>query len=214
MQRGTKRRWSSLIEAGGVFLLIMIYIWRLRFDQPWLGVVILGFVAGTHFLHGEGARWIGFGWSEFRRAFASVIPWAVVIVLALLGMGVFFGTLRKISALEAVDGVLAYIAWGLCQQYLLNGYFVNRFLEHSGVERNRFAPLVAAILFSIAHLPNWFLMLVALAGGYVCTRVYLRHRSLYVLGLAHGLVAFCLFLTVPDAISEHFFVGPRYLLGK
>jgi membrane protease YdiL (CAAX protease family) len=71
---------------------------------------------------------------------------------------------------------------------------------------------LAAGLFSLAHLPNWFLMPVTFIGGYVCVRVYLRYRSLYVLALAHGIVGFVLFLIVPDSVSAHFLIGPRYLL--
>ena len=39
-----------------------------------------------------------------------------------------------------------------------------------------------------------------------------EYRSLYVLAFAHGLVGFFLLLVVPDSVSAHFLVGPRYLL--
>ena len=55
---------------------------------------------------------------------------------------------------------------------------------------------------------------VTFVGGYLSAWVYLRYRSLYILGLAHGLLGFVLFLTVPDSISGHFLVGPRYLLDR
>jgi len=57
-------------------------------------------------------------------------------------------------------------------------------------------------------------MPVTLAGGFACTLVYRRHRSLYALALAHGIVGFSLLLVVPDSISAHFLVGPRYLLDR
>ena len=51
---------------------------------------------------------------------------------------------------------------------------------------------MSAALFSGAHLPNWFLMLVTLVFGYVCTRIFMRQR-IYFLGPAHaalGLLCF------------------------
>ena len=76
--------------------------------------------------------------------------------------------------------------------------------------RSRAAPLLAALLFSAAHAPNWFLMLVTFVGGYVSATVYLDSRNLYFLGLAHGLFGFLLYLVVPDTISHHLYVGPKW----
>jgi membrane protease YdiL (CAAX protease family) len=104
-----------------------------------------------------------------------------------------------------------YILWGLVQQYLLNGYLVNR-LEQFGAARG-FAPGLAAALFCLAHSPNWFLMAVTLVGGYACARFYLRDRNLYVLAIAHGMVAFCLYRVTPEALGAHFLVGPRYFIS-
>jgi hypothetical protein len=53
-------------------------------------------------------------------------------------------------------------------------------------------------------------MLVTLAGGYTCARVYLQHRNLYFLGLAHGVVGFLIYLVVPDSVSHHLYVGPKW----
>ena len=108
----------------------------------------------------------------------------------------------------------AYVVWGVVQQYLLNGFLANRLAEFTGSPRSRLVPLVAAALFSLAHLPNWFLMAVTFAGGYLSVRVYRRYRSLYVLGIAHALIAFALFLAVPDSISAHFLIGPRYAMDR
>ena len=99
-----------------------------------------------------------------------------------------------------------YCCWGLFQQYAVNGFFVNRFMEFAPAR----APLLAALLFSTAHAPNWFLMLVTFVGGYVSATVYLDSRNLYFLGLAHGLFGFLLYLVVPDTICHHLYVGPKW----
>jgi membrane protease YdiL (CAAX protease family) len=147
-----------------------------------------------------------------RQALSAVFPWIVVTTFVLLALGLTLGTVRNIGIGQAALSILAYVIWGLFQQYLLNGYFANRLFAFFGKERRGATALTAAALFSLAHLPNWFLMAVTFAGGYVCARVYLRYRSLYVLALAHGMVGFFLFLIVPDSVSAHFLVGPRYVL--
>ena len=42
------------------------------------------------------------------------------------------------------------------------------------------------------------------------SRIYLRYRNLYFLGMAHGVVGFLLYLVVPDTISHHLSVGPKW----
>jgi len=110
---------------------------------------------------------------------------------------------------QAFWALAGYLPWGLFQQYVLNGYFLNRF--DSALSR-RSAPMISAALFSGAHLPNWFLMAVTLLAGYASVRIYRRYNNLYSLGLglAHGTVGFLLLLVVPDSISHHLTVGPGW----
>jgi membrane protease YdiL (CAAX protease family) len=97
--------------------------------------------------------------------------------------------------------------WGTFQQYLLNGYFLNRLLV---AMPGRPAAVASAALFSGAHLPNWFLMAVTLLTGYVCARIYMRYKNLYFLGIAHATVGFLLLLVVPDSVTRHLVVGPGW----
>ncbi len=209
---GTKRSWESLTEAAVVFLAIMLYIWKFRMVYPTSYLVILGYVLGSHFAHGESLRRLGFGWREARAAFPQVFVWTIAAAVSILLIGAAAGTLRPARPAHVVAGIAAYILWGLFQQYLLNGYFVNRLLEFSHDSRGRFAPLGGALLFAAAHLPNWFLVAVTFAGGYLAARVYLKYRSLYPLAVAHGLIGYVLLRITPDWIAAGFLIGPRYLL--
>jgi membrane protease YdiL (CAAX protease family) len=129
--------------------------------------------------------------------------------LVLLAIGMIFHTIREVSWQLAAESFVLYCFWGLFQQYVLNGYFVNRFSEF--LPRRRHAvPALAGVCFSLAHTPNWFLMAIALAGGYLCARIYLKYRNLYLLGLAHGVVGFMIYLVAPDSISHHLYVGPKW----
>ncbi len=204
-----KRDWTALVEVLGVFTLIMLYIWKWRLFYPWLWIAILALVIGSHFWRREGGGELGLRWRECRASLRPVLPWALALPAIVLALGVVFDSISPVVWRRTASSLSVYLVWGLVQQYLLNGYLLNRLARFS-----RRAPLAAAVLFSAAHLPNWFLMAVSFAGGYVAARVFLRYRSLYVLGFAHGLIGFLLNLVVPDSISGGFLIGPRYVLHQ
>ena len=180
--------------------MIMVYIWRLRFTRPLSWTVILLLIVASHVFRRESAARLGFRLKNLRSSLAELTPFVAVLALALLALGLVFRTIRPITLESGFFSLLMYCGWGLFQQYLLNGYFVNRLG----------APLMAAVLFSAVHAPNWFLMLVTLPAGYLCAKAYLRFANLYVLGLAHGVIGFLIYLVVPDTISHHLYVGPKW----
>ena len=186
--------------------MILLYIWRLRFSWPFSWIIILILILASHAFRGETPAALGFRRRNLTSSAAALTPAVLVLGLTLLALGSVFRTIRHITPESGFSSLLLYFGWGLFQQYLLNGYFVNRFLEVSPAR----APLLAAVFFSGAHLPNWFLMLVTLAGGYLCAKVYIKYRNLYFLGLAHGAIGFLIYLVVPDTISHHLYVGPKW----
>jgi membrane protease YdiL (CAAX protease family) len=207
------RKPKPLSEALGLFAFVMLFIWKLQLFQPGLAVLAPAFTFAIHAARGETTRQLGFGWKDFRAA-SPLLPWAGAAACLFLAAGWLAGTIRPMAPGQIALGLGAYVVWGLFQQYLLNGFLANRLAESVGCPESRLVPLSAAALFSLVHLPNWFLMAVTFAGGYLSVRVYQRTRSLYVLGIAHAVIAFSLFLAVPDSISAHFLIGPRYVLDR
>jgi hypothetical protein len=203
---GVRQR-LAILEPLVIFGLIMAYIWSLRYRYHSSWTIILVFMLLSHLWHHEGAEKIGFRVRNFRECVDEFLPALVFLALALVGTGILLQTTRHIRFGDACLAWTAYLPWGTVQQYLLNGYFLNRFLR---VMPGRSAPVASAMLFSGAHLPNWFLMLVTLLAGYVCARVYLRHKNLFFLGFAHATVGFLLYLVVPDSITHHLVVGPGW----
>jgi len=200
-------QWRAGAEAALVFSLILLYIWWLRFRYPYSWILILGLVAASHVIRGE-----TFGALGFRRVsngVASVAPAVGLISVVLLAIGLVFHTIREVSWQLAVSSIALYCFWGLFQQYVLNGYFVNRFAEFLP-RRPQAVAALAGVCFSLAHAPNWFLMAIALPGGYLCARIYMKYRNLYLLGMAHGIIGFMIYLVAPDSISHHLYVGPKW----
>ncbi|MCU1274751.1 MAG: hypothetical protein JWO48_2182 [Bryobacterales bacterium] len=204
-----KVNWLAGCEVFLVFSLIMVYIWWLRFRYPYSWIAIFAVVIASHLYHRETFAKLGFQWTGMRRTFVELSIPLGALALALLALGIVFRTVRDVTWQSAILSFALYCAWGLFQQYLLNGYFVNR-IDDFLAGRKHAVPVLAAVFFSLAHLPNWLLMLVTLAGGYVCARIFLKHRNLYFLGVAHGVVGFLIYLVVPDTISHHLYVGPKW----
>jgi membrane protease YdiL (CAAX protease family) len=191
-------------QPAAMFVLIMAYIWVIRYSHPWFWILILGAMVLSHVVRRETPAWLGFRTGNFRECARHLAPAIALLGLLLISTGLVGGTIRHITWDFAVASWEAYLPWGVVQQYILNGYFLNR-LQRAGSPRA--APILATVLFSAAHLPNWFLMVAALAGGACCTHFYTRWRNLYALGLAHGTLGFLLYLVVPDSVSHHLRVG-------
>jgi hypothetical protein len=198
----------ALVEALCMFALIELYIWRIRSTFPHFWLVILALLLLSHVLRRETPDHLGFRAAGFRRGALACAPWVAAVVAASLALGAALRTLRDVTFHWALLGFLVYCVWGLVQQYLLNGYFVNRFARADAR-----APVLAAACFCLAHFPNWFLMPVTLVGGYAAARVYQAYRNLFLLGLAHGILGFTIYLVVPDTVTRHLYVGPRWFSG-
>jgi hypothetical protein len=200
----------AILEPILVFGMIMQYIWGLRSHHPREWLLILGLILFSHRVHRERAKTLGFHSIHWHACWDEYSPVLTFVALCMLAFGILLQTTRPIAFDRALLAWMGYLPWGLFQQYMLNGYFLNRFAT---VLSRRSAPMVAAALFSGVHLPNGFLMLVTLVLGYICTRIYQKYNNLYFLGLAHATIGFFLFLVVPDSISHHLTVGPGWF-GK
>ncbi len=204
-----RRQKLIVVEAGAGFALIMLYIWRLRFTAPRAWMFIVGFFVLSHILRRERAAGLGFRRGNFRECVETMAPALLLLALSLIAGGLLLETIRPISLEYGCMCLLAYCPWGIFQQYLLNGYIANRLLA---VASARYVPLMAATLFAGAHLPNWFLMAVTFVTGYYSTRIFMKYRNIYFLGLAHAVIGTALFVVIPDSISHHLTVGPGFFL--
>jgi Type II CAAX prenyl endopeptidase Rce1-like len=82
--------------------------------------------------------------------------------------------------------LLLYPLWGLAQQFLVLGLFAHN-LDALGWPR----PLVlglTALGFAGVHVPDWPLCAATGVLGFTIAVLFFRHRNLWPLGLAHGLL--------------------------
>lgn len=204
-------RTADALEALGIFLLILIHVWFVSRHVRLAWLVILVPVVYSHRRRGESLRWLGFRRENFIRCARDFAPLILGLAGVPLVLGAWFGTLHWTSPMAPIPFVAYYCVWGTFQQYALNGFFVNRLSGAARPDERRWVPLLAAILFAAVHVPNWFLVTVTFTLGLLCARIYLTYRNLFFLGIAHGLIGSALYLTVPDWLGLHFFIGPRAL---
>jgi membrane protease YdiL (CAAX protease family) len=104
--------------------------------------------------------------------------------------------------------VYGYILWTFYQQFLLQDYFMPRLGRLLSSDA---AIGLAAVLFAVAHLPNFPLVIATVTWGAVSCLLFRRYRSLYVLGLAQGILGLCFAVCVPDSMHHHMRVGLGYI---
>jgi hypothetical protein len=102
-----------------------------------------------------------------------------------------------------------YVVWSFVQQFLLQGYFLFRFLKL--IPRREYAALAAAGLFAAAHLPNPVLTPLTLVWGAVACFVFLQYRNIYPLMLAHAMLGVMISICVPGPVVRNMRVGLGYL---
>lgn len=207
---GTRRsEMGALIEVAVMFAAIELFIWRVRAYWPVAWVPMLVLVVVSNAVHGETLRQIGFGPHGFAGAARAGGPAVVAVFAGGIAAAFFAGTLRSIGFGAAAATMVIYAVWGIFQEYVLNGFFVNRLCDTS--MPRAVVPFAAGLLFATAHFPNPLLVVVTVVGGWMASCFYLRHRNLLFLGLAHGLVGTLIYLAIPDQWSHHLYVGPGYV---
>ena len=118
----------------------------------------------------------------------------VVLVFAAAAAAVVLAFPQSFSFDEYLDrgpsiiirDILEGLLFGFVQQFLLQSIFLICMLQ---IFRNKYtAALVAAVIFSMIHAPNVRVMALTLVFGFLCCLLFLRHRNVFTLGVAHGLV--------------------------
>ncbi|MBI2063665.1 MAG: CPBP family intramembrane metalloprotease [Candidatus Yanofskybacteria bacterium] len=211
---GTRKRsaWAQLFWVVCFFAVIMFGVWR-GYDihnYDWFyGLILMG-MAGLSGFYSDGLRKLGFWPKNFKNCFLEYGKKLLILAGLIFFLGLWFGTVRYTAPSLILLNLSYGVMWGFLQQCILNGFFVNRLAGFFENENNAGIKWGAGGLFALAHMPNWFLMAVTFFGGWVCAKIYLKHRNLYFLGLAHAIIALLLYLFVPDSIGHHLVVGPEY----
>lgn len=215
--RSGAARWAAgravaAVELAAFAASILAFIWWL---EP-LGnsgitaafyVYIFAFAVGSNLLHGDALRSVGIRIDTLARSARDVaLPTAVAVALFAL-VGWIAGSLRWPEGASIATGVAGYTAWALVQQYALNGFVLQRLLD-AGLRRR--APLAAAALFALMHLPNPGLMALTFAGGLVWCRSFMGAPNLLPPAVSHACAALAADRSLPAWFVAGLRIGPGY----
>jgi membrane protease YdiL (CAAX protease family) len=187
----------------------MVVVWTPR---PWQRFLWIAAAAAIVVMMGagfEGRKAVGLRAANFWRSL-----WIVGVALALAAVADMVSarmhTLKVPAGPVAFIGTYcAYAIWTGVQQFLLQGFFLLRFLRV--IPRPWLAALLAAGLFAAAHLPNPVLTPITLIWGFVACLLFLRYRNLYPLMMAHAILGITVAMTVPGPVVHNMRVGLGYL---
>jgi membrane protease YdiL (CAAX protease family) len=127
----------------------------------------------------------------------------LVIVVAWMG-----GQIPANQTWPNLQSVWAYLIWALLQEFILQSFFFNRCEELYGSSA---AVWIASTLFAVAHLPSPVLTTATLVGALFFCELYRRYRSIYFLGIIHGILGLTIAVVTPDSLLHHMRVGIGYL---
>ena len=193
--------WIAAAAGGGSRLIVVIPI-----------TLAFAFMIASHRLHNETLRDLGFRFDNLARAgMLLMIPMAVAAIFCLI-FGRWFGSRIDFSSWHAGTPLFVQLlfgfAWGLAQQYVLQG-FINRRAQ-SVLGRGWLSVLLVAVVFSALHLPNVWLAVATFIGGVVWAAVYQRAPNLFALAVSHSLMTWVIVSTLPPSALHHLRIGFKY----
>ena len=202
-----KRR--NLFELSIGYLLVLVVIWTPRPWQRLSYAVAATFLVAVLWIARPGWKAMGFQTTNFLRSL-----WIVGVSLCAAAIAVLVA--RRMNTLLWPGGPLPFIhrylgyALGACiQQFLLQNFFLPRLLRLTRVPEA--AVVAAAVLFSLAHLPNPILTVITLFWGAAACALFLRYRNLYTLAIAHTILGAAIAMTVPGPVIHNMRVGLGYI---
>jgi hypothetical protein len=203
----SKRR--DLAEIAIAYGLILAVIWTPR---PWQ--YVLWWIAAAGVVALIAASFEGLSAMGLRRENFGRSLW--IAGAALLAAGAAMAVAAHFHTLKLPRGPLAFLAtycayaiWAGVQEFLLQGFFLLRFLRL--MPSARMAALAAAVLFALAHMPSLFLAPVTFVWGLCACLLFLHYRNLYPLALAHAILGVAIAMTIPGPVDHNMRVGLGYL---
>ena len=187
------------------FTAIMITLWLPSRQQVFFGPIALFIPLLLVLSRRPSMNELGLGW---RGLISSlwILPAAVAVAALGIQLARAAGTFHTLYNPD-FSHVVGYVVWTIYQQFLLQDYFMPRLTRLFTTDA---AIAFAAVLFAVAHLPNVPLTVATLVWGAVSCALFRRYRSLYVLGIAQGLLGLCVAVCIPDVYLHHMRVGLGY----
>lgn len=205
-ERSKRRDWIEILVAYGLILAVE---WTPRPAQRLLWVVAVVGIALIIWRSFESWKAMGFRAANFGRSL-WIAGAALLVAFAALVIAAKGHTLLLPDSVVAFAGTyVAYAIFSGVQQFLLQGFFLLRFLRV--IPKPTLAAFTAALFFASAHVPNLVLVPLTLIWGFAACLLFLRYRNLYPLMIAHAILGITIAMTIPGGADHNMRVGLGYL---
>ena len=196
----------DLAELTIGFAAIMVVLWLPTREQLIFGPIALLAPLVLTLWRYPGREQLGLTARGFIRSL-WILPASIALTFVSVLVARRFGTFHALYQADW-QHVGGYVLWTIYQQFLLQDFFMPRLTR---VLNQESAIVMAGVLFAAAHLPNPTLTLATLVWGLVSCWLFRRYRSLWVVGLAQGLLGLGFAVCVPDALHHHMRVGLGFI---
>ena len=196
----------AALEIAVGYGLILATIWSVPPARAYIGCLLLFWVIKVLLPEAREGGSFGLGLSGIRESL-----WAVGLALSAFAITILcasaLGTFHYHPVAKPYPPFSGYLAFSLAQQFVLQNLF---FLKLLRLCRPGLAMGLAALMMSMAHLPNILLVVVTLLWGMAACWLFFRYRNLYVVGSIHFLLGVMLALCVPSSVQHNMRVGSGY----
>jgi membrane protease YdiL (CAAX protease family) len=219
-------RTVTAMEIASVVSSVLIVIWIIAPFYPyqrWLWIAVclpaLALMLYSQWQRGERPRELGFTRRHFGRALRLLLAPTLFGAAAMIAIAYFSGSLQFQTRFW--ERLVAFLFWGLVQQYILQGFIYRRlkfiFVNEDATadeqaRRTRRAIFASALLFGLIHAPNLTLMGLTLAAGLIWSWVYERAPNLFALSLSHSLLSAVAMASLPEWLLPSMSVGYKHFL--
>ncbi len=201
----------SAVEISVIYLYAFCLVWLIApAKNIWLviGTAICAviFTLVSHRLHGETMASIGLRFDNIRLSIKYHALFTIICLIIVGSWGFMAGSLGWNRG--AILKFFEYFFWAAFQQFFFLSFFTLRlkYLLRSRYE----VALVNAVLFSLIHAPNLFLITATFISGYFWTYVFYRYPNLLLTVFSHAILAVALLRGLPEAINHGMRIGPIY----
>jgi len=193
-----REKWIEILAVILTGLLKFVLVDWLHFNLFYITGVCLFWIVFIVLKHRKNhdvlKNW-GFQRLHFSRSFLFLIPFAAVSSAIII----LYGINKNATFLNwhVIPILIFYPVWGLIQQFLMIGLIsANLKFIYSHRFNQAHVILMTSMLFALAHIPSYPLVVYAFFMELLFTYAYFRWKNLWSLGIVHGWVSGLLYFFV------------------
>lgn len=173
-------------------------------------VILFAVLVLSHIKRKETPKVVGWNFEEFFETLKLLVIPTLFFCGILILIGWFAGSLRfhEVLRFAFLEKCLKVFVGAMLQQHLIQAFFNRRAMAIW--EKGTLSILIIALIFSLFHLPNFWLVIFTFVAGAVWVSVYQKRQNLFALSLSHFVLSLVLSLSISSDALQGMRVGYNY----